>query len=926
MKFPNLFIHLFISLFLIQSLCLAQETQSHLRRPQNFNSEQIIPETSTQLATQDYDQRLLSDIGDYVLNKHWTENNEYHYLATYKGGSPSFKTSEIVKNLHMIVTFHDKTTFRIRIIDNDEARWEVPEKYPFPHFTSNDKITQEEGDCTIDVQSDPFAVTVTRKDTKEVIFDTKNKKLIYSNLYIELGTTLPTDNIYGIGERNYQFKLGPGRFTIWGRDDPKLLEDGTGGYNTYGHHPISLIRDGKGDFFLCFMRNSNAMDVVIDRSPSVTYKMVGGVIDLVFFVGKQYPEPVLQAYHTYLGKFTMMPFWSMGFHQSKWGYNSYQRLVTILENYDKHRIPLDVIWNDIDYMIDKEDFTVDTNRYPPDRMKAMLQKHKKRWVPIIDAGVKQQYPRGPGYSEGVKKDIFVKNHNGENLVGSVWPGRVHYPDFFHPECASYWGDMLDVTYKTIPFNGIWLDMNEMANFVDGEENRWDRNIYDNLPYTPGNNPLKKKTLSLDAVHHGGLVEHDVHGLNSLLQNAATHKYLQTKSKLPFILTRASSFGLGRFSAHWSGDNGAYWEYLQASIPGNFNFQIFGIPFVGADICGFMDGTNEELCARWMQLGSLYPFARNHHELESRDQEPWTFTGTNRGITVVETSRVALQTRYSILKWYYSLFIATRGTGSIFKPLFFEFPEESDLYNHGGPTEWEFLLGSGVLCTPKVEAGEPHVDAYFPPATWFNLFTGEKTKSSADTNRNLKVSTPFDAPVPMFLRGGHIVHRQKVDDVLNTDQLNDEFELIVGLEKDETGDFSARGAIMGIQTFDDDSVHDKCMEANCLYDIIVSVPRSDTNSATVEINFERQDRSGNLAALDEFGVYGLRLYGLPVQFMKADERKITYAFVRLMKGTTESFTSPGLVQIVAIEDGAFAINFENTLRIEEGDSISLELII
>lgn len=60
-----------------------------------------------------------------------------------------------------------------------------------------------------------------------------------------------------------------------------------------------------------------------------------------------------------------------------------------------------------------------------------------------------------------------------------------------------------------------------------------------------------------------------------------------------------------------------WIYLRLSLAEIFNFNLFGIPLVGSDICGFTLETTAEMCARWSQVGVFYPFSRNHNNIGMR---------------------------------------------------------------------------------------------------------------------------------------------------------------------------------------------------------------------------------------------------------------------------------------------------------------------
>ncbi|KOB54851.1 putative acid alpha-glucosidase, partial [Operophtera brumata] len=168
---------------------------------------------------------------------------------------------------------------------------------------------------------------------------------------------------------------------------------------------------------------------------------------------------------------------------------------------------------------------------------------------------------------------------------------------------------------------------------------------ENLPYRPHTREphLREHTLCMDAIHYAG-AHIDIH--NFALS--------EIRGKRPFIISRATFVGSGQYTGHWSGDIQSKWHDMQMTIPELLTFSLFGIPMMGADICGFGGNTTPELCKRWMQLGAFYPFSRNH----------------NADTSIA--SRKALRIRYRMLPYYYTLFWRAHVYGdTVSRPLFFE---------------------------------------------------------------------------------------------------------------------------------------------------------------------------------------------------------------------------------------------------------------
>ncbi|KAL3578504.1 hypothetical protein D5086_020008 [Populus alba] len=626
-----------------------------------------------------------------------------------------------IPRLQLYVKHETQDRLRVHITDADKQRWEVPynllprEQAPAMKQTTgrsrkNLITTVQEysgAELIFNYIPDPFSFSVKRKSNGQTLFNSSSDGsssygvMVFKDQYLEISTQLPNDaSLYGLGENTqpHGIKLFPGDpYTLYTTDISAINLNA----DLYGSHPVYMdLRNVKGQAsaHAVLLLNSNGMDVFY-RGTSLTYKIIGGVLDFYFFSGPS-PLAVVDQYTSLIGRPAAMPYWAFGFHQCRWGYHNLSVVEDVVENYKKAQIPLDVIWNDDDHMDGHKDFTLNPNNYPRPKLLAFLEKIHSigmKYIVLIDPGIGVNSSYGV-YQRGIANDVFIK-YQGEPYLAQVWPGAVNFPDFLNPKTVEWWGDEIRRFHELVPVNGLWIDMNEASNFCSGlckipKDKQcpsgtgpgWDccldcKNItetrWDDPPYKINASglqvPIGYKTIATSAVHYNGVLEYDAHSIYGFSQAIATHKALQgLEGKRPFILSRSTYVGSGKYAAHWT----------------------------------------EELCNRWIEVGAFYPFSRDHANYYSPRQELYQWD------SVAKSARNALGMRYKILPYLYTLNYEAHTTGApIARPLFFSFPDYTECYG----LSTQFLLGSSLMISPVLEQGKSQVKALFPPGSWYNMF-------------------------------------------------------------------------------------------------------------------------------------------------------------------------------------------------------------
>ncbi len=515
------------------------------------------------------------------------------------------------------------------------------------------------------------------------LYPIMEKKKGHASAYLDVpqGTSL-----YGGGEVTGPLLRNGQSIKLWNTDSGAYSVDN--GKRLYQSHPwVMGVRPDGTSFGILFDTPYKAELTTTDER--INFETEGELFR-IFVIDRESPQAVIKGLAELIGTMPMVPRWALGYQQCRFSYTPASRVIEVADTFRIKRIPCDVIWMDIDYMDGYRIFTFNPQTFPdPAALNRDLHIRGFHSAWMIDPGAKVDSTYFV-YKSGTANDVWVKTAQGKEFHGDAWPGACAFPDFTQPKTVRWWADLYkDFLDKGV--DGVWNDVNEPQ-----------------ISNTPtGTMPEDNKHLGGDKIPAGPhLKYHNVYGY--LMVKASREGIMKARPQnRPFILTRSNFLGGQRFAATWTGDNASWESHMTMSVPMILTLGLSGQPFSGADVGGFLFNPDADLFGRWMALGAFYPFSRGHACAGTINKEPWAF-----GQKVEDVSRMALERRYVLLPYYYTLLHEASETGMpIMRPVFFADPKDTLLRAE----EQAFLIGENLLVVPEW-AKNPAL----PKGIWRNL--------------------------------------------------------------------------------------------------------------------------------------------------------------------------------------------------------------
>lgn len=469
-------------------------------------------------------------------------------------------------------------------------------------------------------------------------------------------------------------------------------------------------------------------------------------IDYYFMKGYNM-DAVVANYRQLTGECPMMPQYLFGYTQSKERYCSSEELESIVMEYRRRKIPLDMIVQDWNYWLGGHWGEMKMNtKYYPDKKALADSLHAMHCKLMISIWPNAQY--------------CPQNEDFKNR-GQILPGSSVY-DAYNPQARSlYWDYAYNEFFKN-GFDAWWCDSSEP---VDGD---WNNPMHKGYGYQSHAERWKYSTQALSDVL--GAERSQTYSLYHAM-GIYEHQRQVTDAKRVVNLTRSSYAGQQRFSTiTWNGDTYASWERFAQMIPAGLNFMATGCPYWTIDVGAFFVGPDKlnrwfykgeypkgcndpayrELYTRMFQYATFLPMLRSHGSDTPR--EVWRFG--NPGEPFYESIVKHIRLRYELLPYTYSLASkVTREGYTMTRTLAFDFASDTTVYD----IKDEFMMGPAFLVAPMTKPlmryGEANRKVYLPKAEagWYDYWTGKHEEGG----KWIDAAAPIEHS-PLYVKAGSIV--------------------------------------------------------------------------------------------------------------------------------------------------------------------------
>lgn len=219
---------------------------------------------------------------------------------------------------------------------------------------------------------------------------------------------------------------------------------------------------------------------------------------------------------------------------------------------------------------------------------------------------------------------------------------------------------------------------------------------------------------------------------------------------PLTFSRYAGPGSHRYPVGFSGDTIISWASLDFQPYFTATASNIGYGWWSHDIGGHMFGVkDDELTARWVQLGCFSPINRLHSNAnEFAGKEPWRYNPVARDVMTT-----FLRLRERLAPYLMTMNERAHAEGRpLIEPLYYTDPMADDAYR--SPNSFWFgsqLLVAAITTPADAQTHLGAVTGWLPPGDWFDMFTGWHYRG----DRQVRLHRPL-VEYPVLARAGAIV--------------------------------------------------------------------------------------------------------------------------------------------------------------------------